>query len=291
MTAAPGRLFCLGFGYCATFLAAILKPQGWEISGTSREGGNRIRNSIPLLAFDGATGAPDVGAAIAQATHVLISIPPDDAGDPVLRHFAGDLSNAEELRWTGYLSTTGVYGDSGGTWVDEETPIAPTGPRARRRAAAEAEWLTLCPGLPVHVFRLAGIYGPGRSALDQVRAGTARRVTKPGHLFSRIHVADIAATLAASMARPRPGALYNVCDDMPASSADVVTHACRLLGVEPPPEVAFADADLSDMARSFYLDNRRVRNDRIKTELGVALRYSDYRAGLAAMHGQMGDSC
>jgi nucleoside-diphosphate-sugar epimerase len=228
----------------------------------------------------------EAATALAGTTHLLLSVPPDAAGDPVLRHHAADIA-ALDLAWAGYLSTTGVYGDRGGGWVDEEVALSPSGERGRRRVEAEAAWLDLWRrhGTPVHIFRLAGIYGPGRSALDQVRAGTARRIDKPGQVFSRIHVEDIAAVLEASMARPRPGAIYNLCDDDPAPPAEVILHACRLLGREPPPLVPFAEAEkeMSAMARSFWDDNRRVSNCRIKEELGVRLRYPDYKSGLAAI--------
>jgi nucleoside-diphosphate-sugar epimerase len=189
------------------------------------------------------------------------------------------------LRWIGYLSTTGVYGDRAGGWVDEEAPLIPTGERGRRRVAAEARWLDLVRrhGSLVHIFRLAGIYGPGRNALDTVRAGRAQRIVKPGQIFSRIHVADIAQVLRASMAKPEPGAIYNVCDDDPAPPADVVAFACDLLGVPCPPPVPFDEAKLSQMALSFYADSKRVSNRRIKEELGVRLLYPSYRDGLAAL--------
>ena len=191
------------------------------------------------------------------------------------------------LAWAGYLSTTGVYGDTGGARVDETAAVNPTSERGRRRAEAEDGWLDLwrAAGVPVHVFRLSGIYGPGRSALGAVRAGTARRIDKPGHLFARIHVDDIAVVLRASMARPDPGAVYNVCDDQPAPAADVVAFACEILGVDAPPLVPFRQAarDMSPMALSFWRDNRRVDNTRIKRELGVRLNFPDYRAGLRAV--------
>ncbi len=185
----------------------------------------------------------------------------------------------------GYLSTTGVYGDRDGGWVDEEAPLEPTGARGRKRVAAEAAWLALRRdhGVPVHLFRLAGIYGPGRNALATVQAGRAKRIDKPGQVFSRIHVDDIATVLEASMARPNPGRAYNVCDDEPAPPAEVIAHACDLLGVAPPPLVPFEQAELSAMARSFYRDNKRVSNRRIKQELGVKLAYPGYKAGLAAL--------
>ena len=195
------------------------------------------------------------------------------------------LAAAGPFDWVGYLSTTGVYGDRGGARVDEASALRPTTTRGRRRVDAEAAWLGLHRdhGLPVHVFRLAGIYGPGRSQLDQVRAGRARRIVKPGQVFSRIHVDDIAAVLDASMQRPNAGAAYNVCDDVAAPPQDVVAYACRLLGVAPPPPVPIADAELGEMARSFYAENKRVDNGRIKRELGVTLAYPSYREGLAEL--------
>ena len=196
-------------------------------------------------------------------------------------HRAAIEAAAPRLAWAGYLSTTGVYGDHGGGWVDEDTPPAPSTARGEARVRAEAEWRAV-PNLPLHVFRLAGIYGPGRGPFAKLRAGTARRVVKPGQVFSRIHVDDVALVLRASIDRPQPGAVYNVCDDDPAPPEDVIAHAARLLGLPPPPAVAFADAELSPMARSFYAESKRVSNRRIKEELGVALRHPDYRSGLAA---------
>ena len=217
--------------------------------------------------------------ALAGVTHVLSSIAPDEAGDPVLDRHGPDLGEAS---WIGWLGTTAVYGDRQGGWVDEDTAIEPTLARADRRARAEAAWLAS--GLPVHIFRLAGIYGPGRNAFVNLKDGTARRIVKPGQVFSRIHVEDIATVLEASIARPRPGAVYNVCDDEPAPPDQVVvTYAAELLGVEPPPAQPYETAELSPMARTFYRDNRRVRNDRIKDELGVRLAYPSYREGLAAL--------
>ena len=200
------------------------------------------------------------------------------------RHGA-DIAALPDLAWIGYLSTTGVYGDWQGAEVDERSELRGAKGRNRRRIEAEAAWLALqeTQGLPVHVFRLAGIYGPGRSALDAVRAGRARRIDKPGHLFSRIHVADIATVLEASIARPNPGRVYNVCDDAPAEAAEVTAYACRLLGVVPPPLIPLEEAEMSPMALSFWEDSRLVSNRRLHEELGVTLAYPDYRAGLQAI--------
>ena len=282
------RLFCFGLGYSAGVLAQALMCQGWRVAGTARTA-ERVAAladaGIEAFVFDRGSPLANAKAALAGTTHLLSSVPPDPAGDAVLDHHGADIAGLRELAWVGYLSTTGVYGDRRGGLVDEETPPAPASERGKRRLDAEAGWLALGQGhgLPVHIFRLAGIYGPGRSAFDAVRAGTARRVDKPGQLFSRIHVEDIAAVLAASMRQPRPGAIYNLADDLPAASEEVVAHACKLLGVEPPPLVALEQAALSPMAASFYGESRRVRNARIKRELGIALRYPDYRTGLAAI--------
>jgi nucleoside-diphosphate-sugar epimerase len=286
MTAVSGKLFCFGLGYSALALAEPLLAEGWGVAGTCRTAetqGELLRRGIAAHLFERGRSLAD--RAFDGVTHVLHSIPPDDQGDPVLTMHGAMLAPLRQLRWFGYLSTTGVYGDRGGDWVDEHSDLQPTGERGRRRVAAEVGWSRLlhAGGLPLHVFRLAGIYGPGRSALDSLRAGTARRVIKPGQVFSRIHVADIVQVLRASMARPNPGAVYNVCDDDPAPPWEVIEYAAELLGVPPPPAVPFEQARLSDMARSFYDDNKRVRNDRIKRELGVQLKYPSYREGLRAL--------
>ncbi len=283
--AATPHLFCFGLGYSAGFLARDLIAKGWRVSGTCRgtEKQARLRGQ-GILAHLFARDRPldDAADALLSVTHLLSSVPPDDAGDPVLDLHRDVLDAvAPGLVWVGYLSTTGVYGDRAGGWVDEGSAMTPSGERGRRRVAAERGWLAL--RQPAHLFRLAGIYGPGSSALDTVREGRAKRVAKPGQVFSRIHVDDIVQVLEASMARPDPGTAYNVCDDDPAAPADVIAYACQLLGVAPPPEVPFAEADLSPMARSFYDDNKRVDNTRIKRALGVTLRYPDYRAGLQAI--------
>ena len=279
------HLLCFGFGYTAQTLARALGPS-WSIIGTSRgeevpaaRGGTTFRR----LRFD--RGHPLEPAAFAGATHVLLSVPPDEAGDPVFDCHCEDIAAIPGLAWLGYLSTTGVYGNCDGGWVDESSELRPSGVRGRCRAGAEATWLELWRdrNVPVHVFRLAGIYGPGRSPFDALRAGTAKRIDKPGQMFSRIHVEDIANVLMASIERPRPGAVYNVCDDEPAASAEVIAHAAELLGVPVPPLVPFEAAELSPMARSFYDYNKRVSNALIKRELGISLRYPNYRDGLAAI--------
>ena len=282
------RLFCFGMGYSARRLASALAPRGWRIAGTCRDAGAKAElESLghDAFLFDRLRRlAPN---ALQGASCLLSSVPPDAAGDPVIDGHGAHIARMEGLRWVGFLSSTGVYGDTGGQRVDESARLRPTSARGRRRVAAESAWLALHErhGVPVHVFRLAGIYGPGRSALDQVRARTARRVDRPGHRFSRIHVDDIAAVLMASMARPAPGAIYNLCDDEPAPAADVVAFASALLGADAPPLVPFAEAEknMSAMARSFWRDNRVVDNRRIKTELGVTLRHPDYRSGLRAI--------
>jgi nucleoside-diphosphate-sugar epimerase len=279
-----GSLFCFGLGYSAGFLARAVARAGWRVRGTTRDtptGGEEFPTDRFLRGQPLAGGA----RALAGSTHVLISVPPDEFGCPVLDEHGADIAALTSLAWVGYLSTTNVYGDRGGGWVDESSPVMPSGERGRRRAQAEAGWLDLQQrrGVPVHVFRLAGIYGPGRSALDALKNGTARRVAKPGQVFSRIHIEDLVAVLRASMARPRPGAIYNVCDDEAAPSEDVVAYAATLLGVVPPPLHDLAQAELSPLAKSFYDDNKRVANRLIKDELGVRLRYPTYREGLAAL--------
>ena len=286
MTAAPGKLFCFGLGYSALALAETLLAEGWGVAGTCRAAEKQAdfaRRGVEALLFE--SDRPLVESAFEGVTHVLQSIPPGAEGDPVLPMHGAMLARRRQIRWFGYLSTTGVYGDRGGDWVEEHDDLQPTGERGRRRVAAEVGWsrLLYAEGLPLHVFRLAGIYGPGRSALDSLRAGTAKRVIKPGQVFSRIHVADIVQVLRASMARPNAGAVYNVCDDDPAPPWEVVEYAAELLGIPAPPAVPFEQAELSDMARSFYDDNKRVRNDRIKRELGVQLMYPSYREGLRAL--------
>ncbi|WP_207480004.1 SDR family oxidoreductase [Arenibaculum pallidiluteum] len=279
-------LFCFGLGYSARALARRLAARGWRVAGTARapeSSGSPAEAEIALLPFE--RGRPLPPGALDGVTHLLSSIPPDEAGDPVLDLHGHDLARLPGLRWAGYLSTTGVYGDYGGAWVDEETQRRPTSARARRRVAAEDAWLDLFrrDGAPVHLFRLAGIYGPGRSPFDALRDGTAKRIHRPGQVFSRIHVDDIAGALEASIASPVPGAAYNLCDDEPAPPAEVTAFAAGLLGIEPPLLVPYDEAALSPMARTFWADNKRVRNDRIKRDTGFALLHPDYRSGLRAI--------
>lgn len=273
-----GTLLSIGHGYSARALGQRLIADGWRVIGTTRSA-----EKARALAAEGVESIiwPGQSLPLREATHLLTSVSPDETGtDPLLAEATAALGGAD-MSWVGYLSTTAVYGDHGGGWVDEDTPVAPATARGKARVLAETAWRET--GLPLHIFRLAGIYGPGRSALDKVRDGTARRIVKPGQVFSRIHVDDIAAILHASMLRPAPVRVYNVCDDEPAPPQDVIAFAADLLGVQVPEKVPFDEADLSPMARSFYAESKRVRNDRIKGELGVSLRYPTYREGLGAI--------
>lgn len=274
-----GTLLSLGHGYSAQALAPLLLEDGWRVIGTTRsaEKAATLRETgVEALVVPG----DDLAQALDAATHLLVSAGPTEDGDPMLLN-AGDQIAATKFEWVGYLSTTGVYGDHAGAWVDEDTALTPSTRRGNWRAKAEAQWRAT--GLPLHIFRLAGIYGPGRGPFAKVRNGTARRIIKEGQVFSRIHVEDIAQTLLASIERPNPGRAYNLCDDDPAPPQDVIAHAAELLGLPVPPAVPFEDADMTPMAKSFYAESKRVRNDRIKDELGVALRYPTYREGLAAL--------
>jgi nucleoside-diphosphate-sugar epimerase len=283
-------LLSLGHGYSARALARRLIPEGWTVIGTTRtpEKAERLRaEGVEPLVWPGADLAP----ALARATHLLTSVAPTEAGDPVLVAAADAISEAApHIEWAGYLSTTGVYGDHAGGLVDEDTALTASTRRGEMRVEAEAAWRALAErsGLPLHIFRLAGIYGPGRGPFEKVKDGTARRIIKPGQVFSRTHVEDIAQVLHASILQPNPGAAYNVCDDDPAPPEDVLAHAAELLGLPPPPEVPYETAEMTPMARSFYAESKRVRNDRIKEELGVVLRYPTYREGLAALLAEEG---
>ncbi len=280
-----GRLFIFGLGYSGLEIARLAKADGWEVAGTCTGAEKAVRlcaDGIETHLFDGTAPLPT--AALGGASHVVCTIAPGTAGDPVLRTCGPRLKQAQ---WLGYLSTTGVYGDRGGDWVDEDAPANPGQPRSVERLAAERGWqaMALEAGARIDIFRLPGIYGPGRSTIDQVMAGTARRVDKPGQFFSRIHVADIAGAVLAAMTKPHPGGIYNVADDLPAPNSDVVGFAFELLGRPAPPAIPWDDAapTMSAMARSFYAESRRVRNDKMKRELGVVLKYPTYREGLAAI--------
>src|SRR5476649_1686801 len=285
------RLFIFGLGYAGTVIARLALSEGWSVAGTATTSDKveRLRSEglvVELFTHQNFRQSE----AFAAATHILSTIPPDQSGDPAMEQCSGCFRNKQrQATWLGYLSTTGVYGDTGGQWVDETTEPRPGPARSRYRLAAERGWQAFGGeyGVPVHLFRLPAIYGPGRSALDQIVAGTARAVDKPGQVFCRIHVEDLARAVLASMSLPAPppGAVYNVTDDEPAPQTDVIAFAARLLGRPVPPSVPYDKAapGMSDMARSFYAENRRVGNDRIKTELGVALRYPTYREGLEAL--------
>lgn len=282
------HLFCFGMGFSAQHLAASLDRKAWTIAGTVRDAdaAQVLRfGGIEAFVYDGAQRNDALVASLTRATHLLLSIPPGAAGDPVLRHYRDDLANAPDLKWIGYLSTVGVYGDHDGAWIDETTACAPISERSRRRFAAEQEWLDFAStsGKRVVLFRLAGIYGPGRSAIDTVRSGRARRVIKAGQSFNRIHVADIARVCLASMQGRGNAPIYNVADDEPAPPQDVIAHAATLLNLPLPPAIPFDEAELSPMAASFYGENKRVRNNLMKCELGVTLAYPTYREGLAAL--------
>jgi len=275
-------LLSFGHGYSARALSRILLAQDWRVIGTTRNEDKAVglmNDGIEPRIWPGADMAP----ALNGATHLLISAAPDDAGDPVLAALHDEIAaRAGQFEWVGYLSTTGVYGDHGGDWVDETTPLTPSTKRGIARVQAESAWAAI-PDLPLHIFRLAGIYGPGRGPFAKVRAGTARRIIKADQVFSRTHVADIARVLAASIRNPNPGAVYNVCDNDPAAPQDVIGYAADLLGLPLPPAEDFEKAEMPPMARSFYAESKKVRNDRIKNELGVELLYPDYRSGLKAL--------
>ncbi len=283
-------LVCFGFGYCAEHFVADFGGNFDRIVGTVR-GVERAAilnayRAAQAIVFDGGRATAELNGAIAGADHALVSIPPGESGDPVLAALADSLAAAKRLRSVVYLSTVGVYGDHGGGWVDEATPANPGSARGRERLAAERAWQDFGArsGVAVAVLRLAGIYGPGQNALIQIARGKARRIVKPGQIFNRIHVADIAQAIDAALTRQAPG-ICNVADDEPSPPGDPLSFAAQLMGVEPPPEIPFAQAApaMSPMALSFWQECRRVRNDKLKRELGVTLRYPTYREGLRAL--------
>ncbi len=283
-----GHILCGGLSYCAQALLPHLAD--WDVSATLRDetraSAYQRRGVRPVIIKAGQLEFEASFKGVRDVTHILLSAPPTPEADDPLYDVMGDWMRDQPLKWVGYLSTTGVYGDYQGAWVDEDSPPGRLGVRGERRLAAENKWRAWgeATGVPVQCFRLPGIYGPGRSAIESVTAQTARRIMKPGQVFSRIHVEDLAQTVFASMQAPQAGRVYNVCDDLPAPPQDVIAYAADLLDCAPPDEIDFETAELSPMARSFYAENKRVRNDRIKAELGVVLKYPTYREGLAACH-------
>lgn len=278
------RLVCLGTSYSARALLRRLRGQAMSVTGTTRseERADALcRRGVRALLYDGERPTASLSDALRNATHILASAAPGRSGDPFLRHHERDIANAERLKWIGYLSTVGVYGDHGGQWIDERAMCAPTSERGELRLEAEGRWTALGERLqvPTGIFRLAGIYGPGRNAFVALSQGRARRIKKPGQVFNRIHVEDIGATLEAAIERPA-SRIYNVTDDEPAAPDEVIAFAATVMGVDPPAEIPFEEADLTPMARSFYGDVKRVSNERIKAELGVSLAYPTYREGL-----------
>lgn len=275
-------LLSFGHGFSAKALTPRLVENGWHVIGTTRSA-----EKAEAVAASGAEPlvwpGTDITEALDVAAALLISAGPGPEGDPVLNHLRAEITAAApRFDWVGYLSTTGVYGDHAGGWVDETTALTPSTKRGQARVEAEAAWQAIS-DLKLHIFRLAGIYGPGRGPFAKVRKGTARRIIKQGQVFSRIHVEDIAQVLEASLAQPNPGAVYNLCDNDPAPPQDVIAYAAELLNLPLPPAVEFETAEMTPMARSFYAESKKVRNDRIKEELGVQLLYPDYRTGLEAL--------
>jgi nucleoside-diphosphate-sugar epimerase len=281
------RLLAVGLGYSASAVVARLGPQGWRIAGSARSEAGiatiRAAGNEAVL-FSGDAPSPALCTPLREATHLLLSAPPGADGDPLLIHHRADLLAAPHLAWIGYFSTVGVYGDHDGAWVDESTPPQPGSARSRSRAAAEQAWqdFAVARGLSLAIFRLSGIYGPRRNALTKLKAGTERRIHKPGQVFNRIHVEDIAGAVEGAIAR-HAGGIFNVTDDEPAPPEDVIAFAAELLGMEPPPLIDWQDAELSAMGRSFYMENRRVGNVRLKDVLCYALAYPTYREGLRAL--------
>jgi NAD dependent epimerase/dehydratase family enzyme len=282
------NLFCFGIGYSAEALISLYGDRFASVSGTVRTAGKAARlraMGIQAIVHAGGAAGPQLTAALAGAEALLVSAAPDEMGDPMLRQLGPELAKARRLRTIVYLSTVGVYGDHGGAWVDETAELRASSERGRRRVAAEAAWFAFGRerGIAVQAHRLAGIYGPGRNAIDDLRDGTARRIIKEGQVFNRIHVEDIAGAALAGFLNPRESGPFNVCDDEPCPPQDVVEHAARLLGAPLPPAIPFEMAELSAMARSFYAESKRCSNRRLKERLGWRPRYPSYREGLAAI--------
>ena len=272
-------LLSIGHGFSAAVLGAQLIKDGWIVYGTTRsvEKAKKLNDGgVNSIIWPGT----DLTPYIQKATHILTSVSPNSQGDPVLNQY-NEILSKNTFDWVGYLSTTGVYGNHNGGWVDENSPLKPNTTRGKLREEAELSWSKL--NINLHIFRLAGIYGPGRGPFSKVRNGTARRIIKEGQLFSRIHVDDIAQVLLASIRYPRQGAIYNVCDDNPAPPEDVISYAAELLDMPIPIAIDYDKAEMSPMARSFYAENKRVSNELIKKELGVELKFPDYKAGLQSL--------
>jgi nucleoside-diphosphate-sugar epimerase len=288
------NVFVFGMGYSSRAAARALREQidpELAIAGTTRSGEKSETPGLEKVTahlFDGNAPGPAIDVALGQATHIIHSIAPGADGDPVVNHHRNDLKASNSLQWLCYYSTVGVYGNFDGAWIDETATCAPGNQRSQWRVKAEADWRTFAAekNLPLMILRLAGIYGSGRSALDKLQAGTARRINKPGQVFNRIHVEDIGRVTALA-ALQKVGGTFNLADDEPAPPQDLVTYAANLLKVTPPPETPFERADMTEMARSFYGDNKRVSNARIKRALEIELLYPTYREGLTAINGRM----
>lgn len=281
------RLFCFGLGFSALAFARRMQQHGWQVAGTCRseDKASALRaEGIDAYIFGDAPLA-DPAQALEGTTHLLASVPPGEGGDPVIATHANDIRAISSLEWIGYLSTTGVYGDRKGGYVNETSMLLPSTERGKKRVTAELVWQDLAAAMnvPLHMFRLAGIYGPGRNQLVSLRKGKARRVEKPGQVFSRIHVDDIVQILEAAATSGLPTQPFNVCDNEAGPPQDVVAYAAELLGMDPPPLVPFDEVEMSPMGRSFYAESKRVKNDRIKDDLGVSLKYPTYREGLTAL--------
>ncbi len=281
------HLFCFGYGYVAEALAEHLRLFGWKISGTTTDPQKAVKmaeNGIKSYVFDPNMSLCDPFGALNDVTHLLISIPPASYGDVVLDMHEEDIEQMKNLEWIGYLSSTAVYGNQNGGKVDESFLPAPSSQRGSLRLKSEQQWQQFFNDtrMPLNIFRLAGIYGPGRSALDAVRAGNSRRIDKPGHAFNRIHLDDIVQVLIASINTPKKNEIYNLADDCAAPSHEVIAYACTILGMDVPPLIPFESVEMAPIVRSFYADNKRVKNDKIKKDLGITLLHPDYKSGLNA---------
>lgn len=275
------HLFCFGLGYVGAALSESLLQNGWKISGTARTQDKRAKLTAKGFEVFGEHEKAAMESAIKSASHILVTAPPKDEGDATFLAYQSILTSLPDLRWLGYLSSTIVYGDNQGAWVDEETPVAPNNDRGYLRVEAEKQWMSS--GLPWHIFRIVGIYGPTRNAMVKLKNGTSRAVVKKGHVFCRIHLDDIVAALTASMTSPNSGNIYNLADDEPIANHEVISYAAQLLGMAPPKVTPIEEANLSPMGLSFYDGCRRVGNDKIKRELSVKLKYPNYRQGLKAL--------